>query len=259
MATPTTTIDALPTVTTVTGSQLVIVQETGVTKKVTIDGLVAYLNEHVVSDVVWVGPSAPADPTVEMWWDTDATAEGTDSSMVGLTVDTDEAYRVIMFSNGTVRAIPVAAVDPDAPTGLARTVRINSVRLTWTAVSPPDGPPTYIVRRNGAVVATVTTNNYRDTAVTVGETYTYTVQTVSVYSLRSAQTSPVTAFVDPALNIAPSIEVRTWPATIPLGNRAIVRVNVIDADVQTLAVTLDTDVGSLIPTADPTVWYLEPA
>jgi len=177
------------------------------------------------------------------------------ANVVGDTIDTDEEYRIIMFSDGTTRAIPVSAVAPDTPTGFARTVRINSVRLTWGAV---DGASTYIVRRDDAVVATVATNNWRDTAVTVGETYSYTVQTVSVYSLRSAETAPLSAFVDPALNIAPTVEVRVWPSTVPLGNRAIVRVNAIDADVQTLAVTLGTDVGALVPTTDPTVWYLEP-
>lgn len=253
MATPTTTIDALPAVTTVTGSQLVIIQETGVTKKVTIDELVAYLNDHVVSDVVWVGTDEPDDAAVELWYDVDAT--GAASSMTGLTVDTEEAYRVIMFSNGDVRAIPIGAAAPALPTGLARTIRINSVRLTWTAAA---GAASYIIQRNGSDYATSTTISYRDTAVTVGETYTYAVQAVSSYGLRSAVTASVTAFIDPALNITPTVEVRTWPATVAAGNRAIARVNAADPDAQLLALALGVDVGSLVTTADPSVWTIEP-
>jgi hypothetical protein len=48
MATPTTTIDQLPAVVTVTGAQLVIIQESGVTKKAPIDAVVTYINGHLV-------------------------------------------------------------------------------------------------------------------------------------------------------------------------------------------------------------------
>jgi hypothetical protein len=112
MATPTTTIDALPLQTVVTGTQLVIIQETGVTKKSPVDAIVEYVEGNIVvtvsadevsallnpniigatvqsqltdliskvedvetaiaiKDVVWVGPEAPTDPVVEMWWDPD--------------------------------------------------------------------------------------------------------------------------------------------------------------------------------------------
>lgn len=47
MAQPTTTIDALPAVASVTGTQLVVVQEAGVTKHATVDALAAYVNTLV--------------------------------------------------------------------------------------------------------------------------------------------------------------------------------------------------------------------
>lgn len=254
MATPTTTIDALPAATAVTGSQLVIIQETGVTKKVTVDELASYLNTQVTGDVVWVGTDEPPDDDMELWYDVDAT--GALSSMTALTVDTEEAYRVILFSNGNVRAIPIGAVPPSIPTGLARVPRINSVRLTWAV---PAGAATYAVYRNGAPYAIASTNSYRDRSVTVGATYTYAVQAISSFGLRSAITDTVSAFIDPALNIAPTVEVRTW-AGIPVyaHSRSIVRVNASDADAQVLAYTLGVDIGSLIATADPSVWILVP-
>lgn len=172
------------------------------------------------------------------------------------TVDTGEAYRVIVFSDGTTRAIPVDAVAPATPTGLATLARINSVRLTWSAVS---GATQYVVYRNAAQVAVVSGPLYRDSAVVVGSTYTYNVAAVSVYGLRSGYSSNVSAFIDPALNVAPTVEVTTWPAgAIALGNKVIVRVNAADVDAQLLALTLGTSVGSLVATADPTVWILEP-
>jgi hypothetical protein len=171
------------------------------------------------------------------------------------TVDTGEVYRLIMFSDGRTRAIPITATNPGIPTGFARTVRVNSVKLTWTAGA---GATSYIVYRNGGPYVTVTDTAYRDRNVTVGETYTYAVRSVSPYELRSAITTDLTAFIDPALNIAPTVEVRTWPATVAAGNRAVVRVNAIDADAQLLADTLNVDVGTLIATADPSVWNLVP-
>jgi hypothetical protein len=255
MPTPTTTIDALPPAASATGTQHIIVQESGVTKKLTIDQIVTYIEgAGSVDDVVWVGTDAPAETDVELWFDTDAPA-GSGSSLSDSTVDTGDPYRIIMFSNGDVRAIPVGVVEPGTPSSLARTIRINAVRLTWVAGT---GAATYAVYRDGVAYATASTNSYRDTSVTVGETYTYAVQSINAYGLRSAVTSTVTAFIDPALNVAPTVEVRAWPTTVAAGNRAVIRVNAIDADAQFLALVLGVDVGSLVSTADPSTWILEP-
>ena len=101
----------------------------------------------------------------------------------GETIDTGELYRVIMFSNGDVRAIPIAATAPATPTGLARTITINSVKLTWSSAA---GSDSYLVYRNGSHYATTTATTYIDGSVTVAETYTYAVLGANNYGLRSA-------------------------------------------------------------------------
>jgi hypothetical protein len=195
--------------------------------------------------VIETGPPGPPGPP----------GVGGEGSMTGNTVDTGEPYKVILFSNGQARAIPVGADPPATPTGLARTVKINSVRLTWT---PVQYGPSYVVYRNGSPIATVSTASFQDTNVTIGQTYTYAVQSIDVYGLRSGLSSTVSAFIDPALNVAPTIEVRSWPTSVALGNRAIIRVNAKDLDSQALALALNVNVGSLVATADPSVWILIP-
>ena len=177
------------------------------------------------------------------------------SGMTGITVDTGELYKVILFSNGQARAIPVGADPPNTPTGLAREVHINSVKLTW---NPVQYGPGYVIYRDGSQIGTTGALFFRDTGVVVGQTYTYTIQAVDSYGLRSGISSSVSAFIDPALNTVPSIEIRSWPTSVALGNRCIIRVNAKDVDAQTLALTLGVDVGSLIPHADPSMWILEP-
>ena len=62
MATPTTTIDALPAVTSVTGAQLIILQEAGVTKHATVDALVTYVDGVLAVMVDASTVSAVANP-----------------------------------------------------------------------------------------------------------------------------------------------------------------------------------------------------
>jgi hypothetical protein len=199
---------------------------------------------------------APGDVLAQSIAYTDAQIAAGGVGGGGETVDTGELYRVILFADGTVRGIPITATNPDVPTGLARIVRIAFVKLTWTAVT---GATSYLIYRGGTQIATSGTNSYRDGTVLVSSTYSYTVRAVNTYGLRSDHSTAVTAFVDPALNRAPEIEVRTWPASaIALGNRAVVRVNTIDVDGQTLAIALGVDAGDLVATFDPSVWILEP-
>ena len=69
----------------------------------------------------------------------------------------------------------------------------------------------------------------------------------------------MSAFIDPALNEPPTVTITSWPTSVPLGgSRAVIHVNAKDVDAQALAHTLNTDVGSLVATADPTVWILIP-
>lgn len=55
------------------------------------------------------------------------------AELSGLTVDTNQPFRIIMFSNGEIKTIPLDTPDPVAPTNLAGTPRLSSVLLTWTA------------------------------------------------------------------------------------------------------------------------------
>jgi len=172
----------------------------------------------------------------------------------GLTVDTNELYRLIMLSNGSVFAIPYAAVPPPAPTGVTATVRLTSVNLEWPIVP---SAASFVIKRDGVQVATSVYQSYRDTTVIVGNTYTYTVSTVDQYRQRSPQSAPVTAYINPALNAAPAdLAIRCWPLPIPTDGPAIIRVNAREIDTQTIAYALHVDAGSLTATSDPSVWVL---
>jgi hypothetical protein len=170
----------------------------------------------------------------------------------GVTIDTGETFRLVMLSTGEVFAIPYAAVPPIAPTGLAAIVRMNSVSLTWTAVS---GAVSYGINRDGVPIGTSSGLSYRDTTVVLNHTYSYTVASIDTYSQRSPGSLPVIAFIDPAINVAPAdMLIACWPTPIPTDGPAYIRVNAHEIDMQTIAFTLGVDAGSLTPTADPSVW-----
>lgn len=221
-----------------------------------------------------IGDSPPADPQHgQLWWESDTgrlfvwyvdvdSAQwvqtvpegggGGSSSLSGLTVDTGELYRLIMLSNGSVFAIPYAAVPPTAPTGLVATVRLTSVSLNWAAVA---GAVNYSINRDGVPIGTTSDRRYRDTTITLSHTYSYTVSSIDTYRQRSPASSPVTAFIDPVINVAPTnMLITCWPTPIPTDGPAIIRVNAREIDVQTIAFTLGVDAGSLTATADPSVW-----
>lgn len=173
----------------------------------------------------------------------------------GNTVDTFQPYKIIMLSNGTVRAIPLGALPPATPTGLAVLARLSSVRVTWAAAA---GAYQYAVYRNGVQIALIFGLSYRDSAITVSSTYSYQVQAVDFYGQRSGWTPSVTAFIDPATNSDPVLSIRSWPAVLPTDGKAILRVNTRDVDAQILAVSLDVDVGTIEETNDPSVWIYTP-
>jgi fibronectin type 3 domain-containing protein len=179
---------------------------------------------------------------------------GPSGGVTGLTtVDTGEAYKLIALSNGTVKAIPEAAVAPSAPTNLQRTVGLSAVTLTWDVATPTN----YIVYRDNVVLASgVTETEYRDTTVTAGATYSYRVAAVDQYGQIGPSSGTVTAFIDPELNSAPLVTVLSWPEVAPVGSNTMVRVNAFDVDVQELALALQVDAGSVRPTEDPSIWIL---
>lgn len=172
-------------------------------------------------------------------------------ALEGVTVDTSEAFKLILLSDGTVRAIPSGAVAPAVPTGLAVDAKLTSVRLSWSAAARA---ATYRVTRDGVQVAVVSGLSFRDTAIQPGATYSYRVASIDQYGQRSAASAPASAFVDPDLNVAPSVTVTAWPPAPSTNGRSLLRVNAIDVNAQTLALALAVDVGSIQPTADPSVW-----
>jgi hypothetical protein len=118
------------------------------------------------------------------------------------------------------------------------------------------GAARYPIARDGVQIATPETRNYRDTTVTIGSTHAYQVATEDAYGQRSGYGPAVSAFIDPALNTAPTIEIRTWPPAIPTNGTALLRVNATDTDAETLALALSIDRGNLAPTDDPSLWIV---
>jgi hypothetical protein len=98
------------------------------------------------------------------------------------TVDTNEHFKVIGLSNGTVTAIPFDVQPPTVPTGLVAAVKVTSVRLDWNGVA---GAARYPIARDGVQIAAPEVRNYRDTTVTIGSTHAYQVATEDAYGQRS--------------------------------------------------------------------------
>jgi chitodextrinase len=130
------------------------------------------------------------------------------------------------------------------------------VRLAWTSAATPAA--SYDVYRDGSKIGSSTGLTFRDSAVTPGATYSYRVRTVDSYGQTSALTAAVTAFIDPALNQAPTVTVTSWPALAPTNGKTLLRVCGSDVDAQVLTLALGTDSGLLEPTDDPSIWYYTP-
>jgi len=177
----------------------------------------------------------------------------------GQTSDTGDHYRVILLSNGTVKAIPFATPVPTVPQSFSLTsVKLSSVHMAWSAPVTSASPRTYAIWRSGAQIGTTTALVYRDTTVVAGNTYQYQVQTIDPYGQRSPKTAQISAFIDPALNVNPTISVHAWPPQLNTIGKTILRVNSTDVDAQIIARTLSVDVGTITPTQDPSVWMYTP-
>lgn len=175
------------------------------------------------------------------------------SGLIESTVDSEQSYRVILFANGDVRAIPVGATPPDTPQAPTAAIRLSSVKLSWSSATRASS---YAVLRDGVRLSTTSALFYRDSTVSAGASYSYRLQAFDQYGQASALGPVTSAFVDPAINVAPIADVRVWPAAVPSSGQAVVRVNAFDVDVHQLAVTLSVDAGQLAPTDDPSVWML---
>jgi hypothetical protein len=170
------------------------------------------------------------------------------------TEDTGEDFKIIVFSDGTIRAVPVNAFAPATPTGLARTVYVSRVALTWAATS---GASQYVVYRNGIQIAVTSVPHYTDWDVIAGGNYSYQIRAKNVYNQQSGLTAAVSASITPDDNIDPEVSVTLWPPVAIPGQKQIVRVCGLDVDGQSLIFSLAaTTGGTLEPTNDPSVWLL---
>lgn len=177
------------------------------------------------------------------------------SNLHGPTADTGDDFRIILLSDGTVRAVPSAAVPPALPENMVVTARLSSVGIAWDVAARAAN---YVVFRDGVAVKTTPSLSYRDLDIEAGETYQYQVQAVDQYGQRSAKTTAVSGFVDPSLNVAPSVTVRAWPPTYPTNGRSYLRVNAGDLNAQELELALEVSAGSIAATDDPSVWIYTP-
>lgn len=166
------------------------------------------------------------------------------------TADTFENYKIIVLSDGTVRAIPDVAEPPGIPLPTI-TTRLSSVLLEWPAAARASS---YAILRDFVQIATTGYLAFRDRAVVVGAHYTYRLQSIDQYGQRSTYSNPLDAFIDPALNVPPEVSIRTWPEAMPTVGKAYVRINASDLNAQALALHLDVSVGTLEATDDPSVY-----
>jgi hypothetical protein len=91
---------------------------------------------------------------------------------------------------------PPDTTAPTTPTGVsARPVSPTAAQVSWQASSDDVGVTAYVVRRNGAVVATLGggVTSWRDRGLAKGRTYRWTVEAVDAAGNRSAQSAPATA------------------------------------------------------------------
>jgi hypothetical protein len=184
---------------------------------------------------------------------------GTGGNVPTETADTFESYKIIMLSTGVVKAIPASVDAPTTPTSLAAEARLSSVHLTWTPPTPTVSGVTYAVWRGGVQVAIRDAPAYRDLSITPNSHYNYQIQAIDTYGQRSPKSTVVSAFTDPALNVAPAVAVTAWPPQAPTNGRTLIRINASDPNAQSLVLALGVNSGTVTPTDDPSVYIYAPA
>lgn len=103
---------------------------------------------------------------------------------------------------------------PTAPTNLKATVAGDDVTLTWGASSDNIGVASYVVKRNGVDIATVTGLTYVDMDVAAGVTHTYTVHAKDAAGNQSAASTSVPVFIGDTTVPTVAIEAPTDGATV---------------------------------------------
>src|SRR5439155_367680 len=138
-----------------------------------------------------------------------ATPTSTSYADTGLSPATTHSYTVaaldaagnVSSDSASASATTIDTIAPSAPTDLVATAASGSVvNLMWSASTDNVGVTGYIVKRNGAQVATPTATSYSDTGLTDATTYSYTVaarDAAGNVSANSAVASATTADTTP--------------------------------------------------------------
>jgi len=112
----------------------------------------------------------------------------------------DRAGNITTYTSTAVVKVDTSA--PSAPANLAASVAgPRELDLSWSASSDDVAVSAYVIRRGGAVLASVGagTTTYSDTTVNPQTTYTYTVAALDAAGNGSAQSSSVSATTPPAV------------------------------------------------------------
>lgn len=214
---------------------------------------------QVQSTISQISSDAAAAQTAASQAQTAATQAANDVAAALNQIVTIQTYdgsqqqlKLLAMSDGSVKAVPQNATAPAAPASLTLDIHFVYLKLAWASVS---GATVYNIFRDSNYVTTTGNLFFYDENVTVGSTYTYNVAAVNQYGMVSAWSQGAVAYVDPSLNTAPqNASITVWP-TNPAPNELVyVHVNANDIDVQQLAAALQTTVGSLQATYDPSTW-----
>lgn len=166
-----------------------------------------------------------------------------------------QPWKLIAMQDGSVKAVPLSATAPAAPTNLTGAIHLTFVKLTWDSVADATS---YRLYRDGSLLSTLSDIKYTDATVQVNNTYAYTVVAVNQYGMWSEASTPFSADIAASLNVAPTLSAITiWPANPKPNDVIYVRVNASDVDTQQLALTLGVDAGTLSTTFDPSTWIWE--
>src|SRR5439155_200961 len=110
------------------------------------------------------------------------------------TVAARDAAGNVSPESASVEARTADTIAPSTPTGVvASAAGASRINLTWSASTDNVGVTGYIVKRNGAQVATPTATSYSDTGLSDATTYNYTVSAADAANNISPESAIVSA------------------------------------------------------------------
>lgn len=160
--------------------------------------------------------------------------------------------KILALDDGTVRAVPIDAEAPNAPTNVAADVHLVFVMLSWDSV---DGAVSYRLYRNSVLINSSPDTFFTDIDISINDIYSYTVVAISQHGIWSQESIPANVYIDPALNSSPVVEnISIWPTNPRPNERIMIRVNAYDVDAQELEYVLNASSGAILPTDDPSTY-----